>query len=86
VISKPQGAFYGVVRLPVSDSEDFASYLLSEFLQGGATIFVAPAEGFYMADKRGFNKIRIAFVLNRSELIKAVDILDAGLKAYLNSD
>lgn len=79
---KPQGAFYTLARFPVACTEDFARFLLEEFSSEGETTFVAPAAGFYMADKRGLSKIRIASVLNSESLQRAVKIVGAGLKAY----
>src|SRR5262249_44690658 len=46
-LRKPEGAFYFVARLPVDDAEEFARWLLGDFQVGGATVMVAPAEGFY---------------------------------------
>lgn len=82
VVRKPKGAFYLVARLPVEDADDFASFLLSDFSYGGATTFVAPAAGFYMEPKRGSNKIRLAYVLNRDHISQAIEIIAEGLKAY----
>lgn len=79
---KSKGAFYTVARLPVEDAEDFASFMLSSFSYNKSTVFVAPASGFYMANGRGQNKIRIAYVLNTDEMRKSVEVLAAGLEAY----
>ncbi|MCB0332767.1 MAG: pyridoxal phosphate-dependent aminotransferase [Bdellovibrionales bacterium] len=79
---KPGGAFYTVVRLPVENAETFSSYLLREFRLNGETLFIAPAAGFYMGQGKGINKVRMAFVLNEQSLLRAGDILEAGLKAY----
>ena len=81
-LRKPEGAFYFVARLPVEDGEDFARFMLSEFQLDGATVMVAPAEGFYATPGLGRNEVRIAYVLNRDDLKAAVRVLAAGLAAY----
>lgn len=79
---KPEGAFYFVARLPVQDGEDFARWLLSDFQLDGATVMVAPAQGFYATPGLGANEVRIAYVLKEEDLRAAVRILAAGLQAY----
>ena len=81
-LRQPEGAFYFVARLPILDAEDFARWLLSDFAHGGATVMVAPAAGFYATPGLGRNEVRIAYVLNRSELAKAVEVFAAALVAY----
>jgi aspartate aminotransferase len=81
-VRKPEGAFYFVARLPVEDGEDFARYLLSEFQLDGATVMVAPAEGFYATPGLGRNEVRIAYVLNQEDLRASVRVLAAGLAEY----
>lgn len=83
-VAKPKGAFYCVVELPVEDTEDFAKWLLSEFDVNGETIMVAPAAGFYSTPGTGLNQIRIAYVLEKQNLMKAVSILKMALQAYNN--
>jgi aspartate aminotransferase len=81
-LRKPEGAFYFIARLPVQDSEDFASWLLSDFSHEGATVMVAPAPGFYATPGLGHDEVRIAYVLNTSDLATAVRILAHALPAY----
>lgn len=81
-LRKPEGAFYFVARLPIRDSEDFARFLLSEFQQGGATVMVAPAPGFYASPDCGLDEVRIAYVLEEQALRAAVDVLGAALETY----
>ncbi|NEV93269.1 pyridoxal phosphate-dependent aminotransferase [Psychroflexus sp. YR1-1] len=83
-VAKPKGAFYCVVELPVEDTEDFAKWLLSEFDVNGETVMVAPAAGFYSTPGSGLNQIRIAYVLEKQSLLKAVSILKMALQAYNN--
>ncbi len=82
VAKKPEGAFYMVVALPVRDADDFAKWLLSDFRIDGETTMVAPAEGFYSTSGLGQNQIRLAYVLNKDDLRKAINIIREGLKVY----
>lgn len=81
-LRKPEGAFYFVARLPVKDSDAFATWLLSDFQLDGATVMVAPANGFYATPGLGNNEVRIAYVLKEEDLRASVKILAAALKAY----
>ena len=81
-VGKPKGAFYCIAQLPVKDSDDFAQWMLEEFDLNGETVMVAPAAGFYSSKGVGKNQIRIAYVLKKEDLIKAVTILKAGLEQY----
>ena len=78
----PMGAFYTVVKLPVDDADRFCEWCLSDFDLDGETIFMAPASGFYTTPGRGRNEVRMAYVLNKEDLAKAMKVLDAALKAY----
>jgi len=81
-IAKPSGAFYCVAELPIADADDFAQWLLESYHLDGNTVMVAPASGFYATPGLGKNQIRIAYVLDKDKLKKAVQILKEGLKAY----
>ena len=78
----PMGAFYTVVRLPIDDSDRFCEWCLKEFEYEGATIMLAPASGFYSEDGLGKNEVRIAYVLEKKELQKALIVLGKALEAY----
>jgi len=84
-VAQPSGAFYCIAELPVKDSDDFAQWLLEKFDIDGETVMVAPAAGFYASNTLGKNQIRIAYVLEKEKLVKAVQILSEGLKQYNNS-
>ena len=84
-VAQPNGAFYCVVELPVKDSDAFAQWLLESFDIDGETVMVAPAAGFYASKGLGKNQIRIAYVLEKEQLKKAVHIIAEGLKQYHNS-
>ncbi|WP_445955889.1 pyridoxal phosphate-dependent aminotransferase [Yeosuana sp.] len=81
-VAKPNGAFYCIVELPIKNSDDFAQWLLEHFEYHGETVMVAPAAGFYSTPGVGLNQIRIAYVLNKESLIKAVHIIKQALKVY----
>lgn len=78
----PMGAFYTVARLPVDDSDRFCAWCLSEFSYEGETVMLAPASGFYTDPTKGRNEVRIAYVLNKHDLRRALYILGRALEAY----
>jgi aspartate aminotransferase len=81
-LTKPEGAFYFVARLPIRDCDDFASWLLSDFSLDRSTVMVAPARGFYASPGLGADEVRIAYVLKEEDLQASVRILAAGLERY----
>ena len=78
----PMGAFYTVARLPVDDSEKFCAWCLSEFDYEGETVMMAPASGFYTTPGAGYNEVRIAYVLKKDDLQRALVVLQKALEAY----
>ncbi len=82
VCPKPKGAFYAIAQLPVDNADKFAQWLLEEFDFHGETIMVAPAAGFYSTPNTGIDQVRIAYVLNKESLKKAIDCLEKALKVY----
>ena len=78
----PQGAFYAMAKLPVADTDAFCQWLLTDFRKDNATIMLAPASGFYTTPGLGKNEVRLAYVLNESDIHAAMDCLEAALKAY----
>ncbi|NYJ28399.1 pyridoxal phosphate-dependent aminotransferase [Allomuricauda sp. ARW1Y1] len=81
-VATPQGAFYCVAELPIADADHFAQWLLESFEVDGNTVMVAPAAGFYATPGLGKNQIRIAYVLEKEQLVKAVQILGKALTEY----
>jgi aspartate aminotransferase len=81
-LEKPEGAFYTIVKLPVSDSENFCQWLLTKFRHNNTTVMLAPAAGFYATPGLGKNEVRIAYVLNTRDLQKAIEILEKALVEY----
>lgn len=82
VCLKPSGAFYTMAGLPISDSEEFAKFMLSDFSLDKKTVMVAPGPGFYATPGKGLNECRIAYVLNTDSLKDAMRILKAGVEAF----
>ena len=81
LLEKPEGAFYCVARLPVDNAEKFAAWLLTDFSRDGATVMVAPANGFY-ASALGTSEVRIAYVLNADDLRASIAILREALQNH----
>lgn len=79
---KPKGAFYCVAKFPVDDTEKFCQWLLEDFEYEGDTVMMAPASGFYSTKGKGTDEARIAYVLNKESLKKAVKCLEEALKVY----
>ena len=87
----PMGAFYTVASLPVDDAEKFCAWCLSDFSWkddrtpegcAGETIMMAPAAGFYSDPELGRNQVRLAYVLKKEDLQRALFILSKALEAY----
>lgn len=78
----PKGAFYTTVHLPVDDAEKFCIWMLEEFEYEGATVMLAPGDGFYIGQKIGKQQARIAYVLSIEKLRKAVVCLKEALRQY----
>lgn len=78
----PMGAFYTVASLPVDDADKFCEWCLSDFNYEGETVMMAPASGFYSTPGMGKNEVRIAYVLKKEDLQRALFILEKALEAY----
>lgn len=85
VCKKPEGAFYIIAKLPVSDSEKFAKFLLTDFSDQKETVMVAPAAGFYETPGLGTNEVRIAYVINRKDLKRALNLLKKAIVQFNNN-
>jgi aspartate aminotransferase len=79
---KPGGAFYAVAKLPIDDADAFCQWMLESFEHEGATVMMAPNTGFYATPGLGKQEVRMAYVLEREEIEKAVACLRAALSAY----
>ena len=78
----PMGAFYTVASLPVDDADKFCEWCLSDFNYEGETVMMAPASGFYSTPGMGRNEVRIAYVLKKEDLQRALFVLEKALEAY----
>jgi len=80
---RPEGAFYIFVKFPqIDDSEEFVKFMLNDFDLDGETVMVAPGAGFYATEGRGHDEVRVAYVLEEPKLVRAVEVLKAGLEAF----
>lgn len=78
----PMGAFYTVAKLPVDDADDFCTWCLSDFSYENETIMMAPASGFYSDPSLGRNEVRLAYVLCKEDLNRALFLLGKALEEY----
>lgn len=78
----PMGAFYTMAKLPVDDAEEFCAWCLRDFEYEGETIMMAPAAGFYTTPGAGKDEVRIAYVLKKEDLTRALFLLKKALEAY----
>ena len=78
----PMGAFYTMVKLPVDDAEKFCQWCLTDFSYEGQTLMMAPGSGFYTDPAEGRNEVRMAYVLNKEDLGKALFVLQKALEEY----
>jgi aspartate aminotransferase len=81
----PMGAFYTVAKLPVDDADKFCAWCLSDFEYEGQTVMMAPASGFYTTPGLGKDQVRIAYVLKKEDLAKALEVLAKALETYNNT-
>jgi aspartate aminotransferase len=82
VVTTPKAAFYCIAQLPVDNTEDFCQWILEKYDLNGETVMMAPAAGFYSTPGVGLNQVRIAYVLNKEDLIRAVQILKEAIQVY----
>jgi aspartate aminotransferase len=78
----PGGAFYAMASLPIDNSDIFCQWLLQDFSHNNQTVMLAPATGFYSTPGLGTDQVRLAYVLNVTEINAAMDCLAEALKAY----
>ena len=82
VCKEPKGAFYVMAKLPVDDTDAFQTWLLTEFQDNGETVMFAPGAGFYATPGCGKNEVRLAYILNKADIERAMDLLAMGIKKY----
>jgi aspartate aminotransferase len=78
----PGGAFYAIAKLPIDDADKFCQWLLEEFSFEKQTVMLSPATGFYATAGKGRNEVRLAYVLNATDLAKSMDLLKIALEKY----
>ncbi|MBF9223113.1 pyridoxal phosphate-dependent aminotransferase [Hymenobacter ruricola] len=78
----PGGAFYVVARLPVDDAQQFGQWLLEEFTYHNQTLMLSPANGFYHTPGLGRQEVRLAYVINQTDLAAALTCLENALLVY----
>jgi aspartate aminotransferase len=78
----PMGTFYTMARLPVDDAEAFCKWCLTDFSYEGQTVMMAPGSGFYSDPADGRDEVRLAYVLKKEDLAKALVVLQKALEAY----
>ncbi|SDW78729.1 aspartate aminotransferase [Lutibacter oricola] len=81
-VNTPKGAFYCLVELPIDNADNFAQWLLEHFSINNQTVMLAPGAGFYSTPGYGTKQVRIAYVLKKEDLIKAVNIIKAAISKY----
>ena len=82
VAAEPRGAFYLMAALPVDDADKFQTWLLSDFDDHGETLMFACGEPFYATPGKGRNEVRMAYVLNSTDLERAMEILAIAIDKY----
>jgi len=82
ICQKPTGAFYLIAKLPIKDSDHFATWLLNEFSIDNKTVMIAPASGFYATEGLGEDEVRLSYCVNQQDLKDAANILIKGLLEY----
>ena len=82
--SKPQGAFYLILELPIRDSLNFVKWLIQDFESEGETISVTPARGFYQTPGRGASQVRVSLVKGGEVLRRSTEILEEALQSYID--
>ena len=82
LVEEPMGAFYVMASLPVDDSDRFQRWLLEEFDDNGDTVMFAPGAPFYETPGKGINEVRIAYVLEKEKLERAIELLGKGIARY----
>ncbi len=79
---KPSGAFYCIAKLPIDNADKFCQWLLESFEYEGQTVMLAPATGFYSTPGSGTDEVRLAYVLNKTDLTNAMKCLEKALEVY----
>ncbi len=82
ICKEPKGAFYVMAALPVDDADKFQLWLLNEFEDNGQTVMFSCGEPFYATPGKGVNEVRMAYVINKEDIERAMDILAVAIRKY----
>ena len=82
VCPRPGGAFYVLAHLPVDNTEAFGQWLLESFAYENQTLMLSPANGFYHTPGLGRQEVRLAYVINQTDLAAALTCLEHALREY----
>ena len=78
----PMGAFYTMVQLPVDDTDKFCEWCLTDFQYEGQTVMMAPGSGFYTNPEEGKKQVRMAYILCKEDLGRAMLVLRKAIETY----
>ncbi len=78
----PKGAFYCMAELPIDNADKFCQWLLESFDLDNETVMLAPGNGFYISKDKGHREVRMAYVLKKENLARALEIIESALEAY----
>ena len=70
----------------MDDAEKFCRWCLKDFNYEGETVMMAPAAGFYTTPGAGIDQVRIAYVLKKHDLERALVVLRKALEEYNKKD
>lgn len=82
VCEVPEGAFYVMASLPIDDADKFQTWLLEEFNDKGDTLMFSCGEPFYATPGKGKNEVRMAYVINKDSLTRAMEVLRTAIEQY----
>ena len=83
--------FLSVEKFPVDDAEKFCEWCLSDFTwkneltsEGctGEIVMIAPAAGFYTTPGSGVDQVRLAYMLCKEDIQRALFVLERALEGY----
>lgn len=78
----PGGAFYAIAKLPIDNADKFCQWLLESFSWENQTVMLAPATGFYATPGLGQQEVRLAYVLNATDITAAMQCLKQAVAQY----
>ena len=71
-----------MAALPVDDADKFQTWLLTEYDNNGETVMFSCGEPFYATPGKGKNEVRMAYVLKKEDIERAMDILADAIEKY----